>query len=99
MAADLSRIRNMENCLEECSEVTEQLAIRLDQMKDLREKMIRLFEYYGSEEWHLDRDAELPDGFPAGVLTEDLIYNLIMDVKESAIQMLELATDILKNRL
>ena len=36
---------------------------------------------------------------PAGVLSEDSVYDQITEVRDAAIQMLELATDILKNRI
>jgi hypothetical protein len=45
------------------------------------------------------READLPADLPAGVLSEDLVYDLITDVRDLAIQMLEQATEILKDRV
>ena len=93
------RISEMEGYLNECTAATEALGAQLDRMEALREHMIRLFSYYGSEAWYEDRGAELPKDLPAGVLSEDLVYDQIMAAREAAFQMLELATDILKNRI
>ena len=98
-AKELDRIREMEEYLVLCSAATRDLKKELDRMGEIRESMIRLFRYYGSEEWYKDRDLEIPEGVSAGVLSEDLVYDEITDVRDAALQMLELATDILKNRI
>ena len=99
MAADIDRIKTMESYLNECTEAVSGLSGKLDQMDAVREHMISLFDYYGSEDWFSDRESELPEGIPAGVLTEDSVYDTISEVRDTAIRMLELATDILKNRI
>ena len=96
---DIQRITQMENDLNECAAATAALAEQLDRMEALRDKMTALFRYYGSDVWYADREADLPAGLPAGVLSEDAVYDEIMAVRDAAFQMLELATDILKNRL
>ena len=96
---DIQRITEMENALNECAAATAALAEQLDRMEALRGKMTGLFRYYGSEAWYADREGELPAGLRAGVLSEDAVYDEIMAVRDAAFQMLELATDILKNRL
>lgn len=99
MAADYKRIEEMEACLKECETAVAQLNEKLEQIDNLREPMMRLFQYYGSEEWYADREAELPPGMSAGVLSEDAVYDVITDVRDAAFHMLEQATDILKNRI
>ena len=99
MSPNVKRIQEMEACLEECTAAIAALGDQLDRMDALREKMISLFNYYGSEAWHVDRDGDLPDGVRAGVLSEDLVYDAITDVRDASFHMLELATDILKNRI
>ena len=96
---DTERITEMETILNECTEAVLALDAQLDRMEALRERMIRLFAYYGSEAWYEDREGELPKDVPAGVLSEDAVYDQITDVRDAAIRMLELATDILKNRI
>ena len=93
------RIEEMESCLNECTAVTSALTESLERMEKLREPMTRLFAYYGSADWYEDREGELPADLPAGVLSEDLVYDQITAVRDAAFRMLELAADILKNRL
>lgn len=97
--ARLQRITEMEGYLRECTSAAAGLSAQLDRMEALREPMTRLFSYYGSEAWYEDRESELPGDLPAGVLSEDLVYDQITQVRDAAFRMLELATDILKNRL
>ena len=96
---DLQRIREMEDRLNRCGEAAAGLDAQLDRMEELREDMIRLFSYYGSEAWYEDREGELPQGTAAGVLSEDAAYDLITEVRDAAFRMLELSADILKNRI
>ena len=96
---DLQRIGEMEKILNDCTAATASLETQLDRMKQLKDPMTRLFAYYGSEAWHEDRDGELPEGISAGVLSEDLVYDQITEVRDAAFRMLELAADILKNRI
>ena len=96
---NIERIREMEEYLNECTAATEALAAQLERTDALREKMIRLFSYYGSSEWYEDREGELPKDLPAGVLSEDAVYDGITALRDAAFHMLELAADILKNRI
>ena len=96
---DLQRIREMEDRLNQCAAATADLDAQLERMEELREDMIRLFDYYGSEAWYEDREGELPEGIPAGVLSEDLVYDEITAVRDTAFRMLDLSADILKNRV
>ena len=99
MSESIERISEMETIMEECGDAIASLSAQLNRMDALRDKMIRLFKYYGSKEWYEDRDLTLPDGMKAGVLSEDLVYDEIADVRDSAFHMMELAVDILKNRI
>ena len=96
---DTGRIREMEALLDECGAATESLSAELTRMEALRGKMIRLFSYYGSDQWFEDREGDLPEGLKAGVLSEDAVYDEISEVRDLAFRMLELAADILKNRI
>lgn len=96
---DIERIREMEGYLNECAAVTAGLKEQLDRTDAVREDMIRLFSYYGSEAWYEDREGELPADVPAGVLSEDAVYDRITEIRDAAFRMLETATDILKNRV
>ena len=96
---DLQRIREMEDCLNTCSAATADLDKQLERMEKLKEPMTRLFAYYGSEAWYEDREGELPPDVPAGVLSEDAVYDQVTAARDAAIRMLELSADILKNRI
>ena len=96
---NIARITEMEGYLNACSAATADLNAQLERMDALHEPMTRLFAYYGSEAWYEDCDGELPPDVPAGVLSEDLVYDEITAVRDAALHMLELATDILKNRI
>lgn len=96
---DLQRIREMETRLNRCTAATADLDAQLARMEELREDMIQLFSYYGSEAWYEDREGELPKDVQAGVLSEDLVYHQIAAVRDAALRMLELSADILKNRI
>ncbi|MBR4462867.1 MAG: DUF4298 domain-containing protein [Erysipelotrichaceae bacterium] len=99
MEKAIERISEMEKCLNETNEIIASMAYALDKIEESKEDMTALFRYYGSEEWYEDRDRKLPEGMPAGVLSEDLVYDAIIALREEAIRMLEAATDILKNRI
>ena len=89
----------MEKILDECRETLTELEQTLDHLQELQDGMGQLFEYYGSEEWYEDRELELPPDVRAGVLSEDLIYDAIMDTRDLSFRMLETATEILKNKV
>ena len=96
---DIKRIEKMERKLDRCTKATADLEKQVGRMEKLGKDMKELFEYYGSEEWYEDREAELPEGVAAGVLSEDAVYDEITAVRDLSFRMLELATDILKNRV
>lgn len=93
---NLARITQMESYLDETTAMTAKLQEQLDAIKAIKEHTQTLFQYYGSEDWHADRERTLPDGFKAGALSEDSIYDAITELRDTAFQMLELGTDILK---
>ena len=92
----LDRIARMESYLDETEALAAKLQERLEAVKAAKDHAQALFQYYGSEDWYADRDMELPEGFKAGVLSEDSVYDAITDLRDAAFQMLELGTDILK---
>ncbi|MCR4632589.1 MAG: DUF4298 domain-containing protein [Erysipelotrichaceae bacterium] len=98
MNKNIKRIEEMEAYLEELTGINSELALKLEEVNEARDHMMKLFEYYGSPEWYEDRDLDL-EGVKAGVLSEDLIYEQIMTLRENAFTMLETATDILKERI
>ncbi len=96
---NIERITSMENRLNDCAAAITELSACLDRMEELRQPMTDLYSYYGSGDWYEDREGQLPPGVPAGVLSEDAVYDQITEVRDAAFRMLELAADILKNRI
>lgn len=92
----LTRIARMESYLNDVTTLTTKLQEQLDAMKAAESHAKELFQYYGSEDWHADRELTLPEGFKTGVLSEDSVYDAITDLRDAAFDMLELGTDILK---
>ena len=95
----LKRIAAMEAALDESGAALGELNAALERMDALREAMMGLYQYYGSEDWFQDRERTLPPGTKAGVLSEDAVYDQITELREAAFHMLDLAADILKNRI
>lgn len=95
----LARIAGMEASLDACTAQTAALRDQLSALGRLREQTRALFDYYGSEAWHTDREAELPEGTKAGVLSEDSVYDAITELREAAFAMLELGTEVLRDWL
>lgn len=93
-----TRITEMEERLDKCRSAADSLSAELDRADDLRDTMIILFSYYGSDEWYEDRESD-DQPAKAGVLSEDAVYDLITNLRECAFRMIETATDILKNRI
>ena len=96
---NIERVTQMEERLDNITAATKGLDARLMKMQSLCGDMSSLFSYYGSEEWYEDRDGEIPQGVKAGVLSEDAVYDAITDLRDTAFSMIDLATDILKNRI
>lgn len=93
---DLQRITEMEFNLGEINAAVADLNDQIVRLQSLRERAKALYSYYGSEDWYRDREEELPPGMKAGVLSEDLVYDSITELRDTSFTMLELGTEILK---
>ena len=94
---DLQRIIEMEFNLSEIKAAIDEVKDQIERLQFLRERAKALYSYYGSEEWFKDRATKLPEGMKAGILSEDLIYDSITDLRDTAFTMLEFGTEILKD--
>ena len=96
----IKRIEALEALLNETGDAVEALANALEDYAAVQAKIQRLSKYYGSDSWHADRDADaegrLPEDLRRGVLSEDLIYDVITGNRDNALRMLEMGTDIMK---
>ena len=95
-------ITKNENILNEQIEKLGELENLLKYFEEYFNEYESLLNYYYSDERSQDlQDDEqhlIPDDLPRGVLSEDGIYNFIIDYRETAIHMLEVATKMLKEQ-
>ena len=96
----VKRIKEMEQILEESTEIFANVNKSLDELEKNMKKYNKLDKYYSSENWFIDEEAyrerKLPENLKCGVLSEDLAYNLFIENNNIAIRMLEIATKMLK---
>ena len=96
----VKRIKEMEQILEESTEIFVNVNKSLDELEKNMKKYNKLDKYYSSENWFIDeesyREGKLPEDLQCGVLSEDLVYNLFIENNNVAIRMLEIATKMLK---
>ena len=71
----------------------------LDAFDDVLDDLGLFSDYYGSPEWFDDHEAdekgELPESLKRGVLSEDAPYDALIELRSTALRMLEIATDTL----
>ncbi|MDD7351989.1 MAG: DUF4298 domain-containing protein [Peptoniphilaceae bacterium] len=98
----VKRISEMEKILNEQNELIENLRDALEKFEAHQDEYIKLRDYYNSEVYFDDLESydkgELPADLLCGVLSEDAVYNLFCENFNVAIDMIELATKVLKNR-
>ncbi|MGI6689099.1 MAG: DUF4298 domain-containing protein [Christensenellales bacterium] len=91
----------MEAILDSHQTLLDQLKPLLDAFSAHQKEYQQLAAYYGSEQFMKDYDASNTPSFPkdikCGVLSEDAVFNLLADNHQTALRMLEIALNILKN--
>ncbi len=91
----IERIEEMEKCLDEASKAIKELSDALINYEWARERYYKVQEYYDSELWLRDFEADeagkLPKDLKRGVLSEDAVYDLITD-HERLLERMEKAT-------
>lgn len=82
----IARIRTMEQRMNRAAAAVKRLSVALDKWEAAQEDITALGEYYGSDLWRQDfADDEaglLPADLKRGVLSEDGLWNLLVDVRE-----------------
>lgn len=86
MSEQIERIQQMESLLDTALAAIKEMATALDHFAAAQGAIAALDDYYGSDEWQQDFDADregrLPDGLKRGVLSEDGIWDLLNDNRE-----------------
>lgn len=94
------RVMSMEEILDEQMACQKELREAMEKVAELNDRYVKLRDYYGSEEMDEDLKADEAgklDDINRGVLTEDLVYNLMGDRYELGLDLLELAHMLLKH--
>ena len=90
----------MERALGEVQAATDQMSDAVAALVDATDSIRALGAYYGSQDWYKDREADergkLPADLQCGVLGEDEPYEALVDAREMALGMLEVATGLLR---
>lgn len=98
---NIERINKYENILDNSNNNLKNFEELLNKFADIQKDIKELNKYYGSDNWYQDIDdynnGNFSKNIKAGILSEDAIYDLIMKNRNLAIQMLEIATKILKS--
>lgn len=81
----IARVTQMEQYMDEVSEVLKKCPESIIKNEEIRLKIIELENYQDSGMWLLDYECDERGGLPSdlkrGVLSEDMLYNLLCDVK------------------
>lgn len=98
---DYKHITEMENILDSSEELVNNVNELLDKLVENKKAYMSLIEYYYSDKRYEDLEDDekglIPDDLKRGVLSEDLIYNLISDYHQLNIRMMELGLYGIKN--
>ena len=99
----IGRIKQMEEFLDASAEAVKKLSDALDSYEAVQKQYKKLSDYYGSVRWMKDFEADeagkLPKDLKRGVLSEDAVYDLIIENRELVVRMLKLASSALENNV
>jgi hypothetical protein len=91
----------MEECLEVSQEAIEAFSEALDKYEAAQPEWKKLSDYYGSTKWMSDYEADeagkLPKDLKRGVLSEDTVYDLIIENRELVARMARLVAHAIEN--
>lgn len=95
-----THITQMENIMVQHNQKLEEMNQLLDTLDTQREAYRKLLEYYYSvqreQDLQDDKNHLIPESISRGVLTEDEIFELIGQYRDTAIRMIEIGVRMLK---
>lgn len=98
----LERIQKMEEHLNKYAQVLADAQKAIDQLERCQSDYIQLRDYYTGQNFFDDLEysnsPEFPENIACGVLSEDAVYDLMGDHFETAINLLDLSSSMLKER-
>lgn len=103
----MQRITHMEKNLDNAREIVSECIVALEQLEPLLKqyeaclpKIEELSQYYGSVEWFADKEdsdsGRLPGDLKCGVLSEDLVYDLLSENDALGRRLEELGRNIME---
>ena len=99
----IDRIKEMEKCLDVSAAAVSKLAAALDEYEAARKAYKKVSDYYVSAAWMKDFEADeagkLPVDLKRGVLSEDAVYDLIIENRELVVRMMRLSADAVDKNL
>ena len=98
----IERIQRMEDYLNDYAKTLEDTKKAVARLKEYQESYIQLRDYYSSQAYFDDLDlsnqADYPADLPCGVLSEDAVYDLLDEHFQMGVELLEIATKMIKER-
>ena len=98
----IERIQEMEGHLNTYQSLIEELEACLKRVEAGQSSYIALRDYYTSQVYmddvELSNQPDFPEEVYCGVLSEDAVYDLLDEHYQKAVEMLDLATKMLKER-
>lgn len=86
----------MEAVLDEITSVIAQMSAAVDRYHDILPEIRKLSAYYGSADWNQDfnddREGKLPADLKRGILSEDTVYDTLIDHRDMLRQLLDLVS-------
>lgn len=99
----IERIKEMEKSLNASRKAVDELLLAINNYKKQEKQMYKLFHYYESHKWLDDFDAyaegKIPKNVKAGVLSEDLVYDLLVDHSDLIKEMSTIVTKALEEKV
>ncbi len=93
MENHIKNITEMENILNETDSLISEMEVLIKKWKKNQNDFARLMSYYGSENWHKDREDDdagiIPQDLPRGVLSEDAVHNTFGNRREISIELIK----------
>ena len=98
----IERIQRMESYLNDYAKTLEETKQAMEQLKEHQESYIQLRDYYSSQVYfddlELSNQTDFPADLPCGVLSEDAVYDLLDEHFQMGVDLLEIATKMIKER-
>ena len=92
----IERIQEMERCLDVAEKAIRELSEALSAYEDFQPQYQKLSDYYSGGQWIQDYEddeaGKLPQNLKRGVLSEDVVYDLITENRELLVRMMRLVT-------